>query len=356
MAHVEYLKIWPLILIVSSCTFGEGPELVLSESELLEGSNDNEFLMNETPAITAPVQLQNLDSGSPDANSTSVQQEGQTGNAISSDLTDDGTQIQSADNQSDSLTIPDTIVRIPRTDFSNAPKIDGDIIEYIPGTELLDGEWRFAAQSNSAGEPIGINNYMFGNPDQVLPDSHSHWAALHDGEYLYLLLISDDDGKHFQDTNEIRKPWKDDSVELFFDGNNSQLSDYDGVDDFHITVNLFSSQGVPNDSSGLNPMISQSARSAPIPSDLSYKTGPGKGPQAVGSDRARKDIYEVRIKLSELNIQIDKPFGFEVQLNDDDDGGSRDTKWAWRHPHGEDSSNDYTWQNPGFMGTAILQR
>jgi len=52
---------------------------------------------------------------------------------------------------------------------------------------------------------------------------------------------------------------------------------------------------------------------------------------------------------------LGKPFGFEIQLNDDDDGGSRDAKWAWMHPAGLDSTNDFTWQNPSFMGSAVLQ-
>lgn len=355
MPRTEKLKCLPIALLLGSCTFGEGPELVLPESEseainLEVGTEPNGLIVSANPS-----QPQNMTTDSSDApNTIDLPPEPiatNPGNEITSG--DAGGIEQSNSNQNAS---PDNIARIPRTDSANAPKINGDIVDYIAGTELLDGEWRFSAQSDGAGEPFGINNYMFGNSNQIQPDSHHHWAAMHDGEYLYLLVISDDAGLHFQDTNELRKPWKDDSVEIFIDGNHSRLTEYDGVDDFHITINLFSSQGVANDSNGSNPMVSQSAQSASIPSDLTYITGPRKGPESLGSDRGRKDIYKIRIKLSELNIELDMPFGFEVQLNDDDDGGTRDTKWAWRHPIGEDTSNDRTWQNPSFMGTAVLLR
>ena len=70
----------------------------------------------------------------------------------------------------------------------------------------------------------------------------------------------------------------------------------------------------------------------------------------------RKDSYELRIKLSELNIELEKPFGIEIQINDDDDGGTRDEKWGWHHPEGSDDANDYSWQNPSVVGQAILVR
>lgn len=249
-----------------------------------------------------------------------------------------------------------SIVRIPFTDRPNAPKIDGDTLDYLAGTELLDGEWRSSAQFNGANEPLSISQYMFGEPGTNNNSASHHWAAVHDGVYLYVLVVSDDAGEHFQDTNELRKPWKDDSVELFIDGNNSRLNQYDGVDDFHMTINLFSSTDVVNSSFIANPKITASETSATLPSDLIFAAGPGKGPAAIDFARGRKDIYEIRLKLSELNIQVGSPFGIELQINDDDNGGSRDAKWGWNHPAGNSSDNDFTWQNPSFMGTAILLR
>jgi len=248
------------------------------------------------------------------------------------------------------------IVRIPFTDQPNAPKIDADTLDYIAGSQALEGEWRTAVQFNSENNPLAINQYMFGEPGTNNDGANHHWAAKHDGLYLYLLVVSDDAGEHHQDTNEARKPWKDDSIEIFIDGNHSQLTEYDGVDDFHMTINLFSSVDVANSSYDSAAKIRQSDTSATLPSDLLFVAGPRKGPMAVNVARGRKDIYEIRIKLSELNILVGAPFGIEIQINDDDNGGSRDAKWGWNHPEGSNSDNDFTWQNPSYMGTAILLR
>ncbi len=248
------------------------------------------------------------------------------------------------------------LVRIPRVSTSDAPNIDGKLVNYLDDTEQLAGEWRAAVQTNDRGEPLSIDQLMFQVDGSFDGAEAHHWAAMHDGEYLYLLIVIDDAGNHWQDTDELRKPWKDDSIELFFDGNNSQLDQYDAVDDFHFTVNLQSTLGVNNSSSNSNAMIRQSDTSATLPSDLSFIAGPQRGPFSSTMERGRKDIYEFRIKLSELNIQMGSLFGIEFQFNDDDNGGSRDRKWAWAHPQGSNADNDYTWQNPSMMGRAMLMR
>lgn len=332
-------KLLLLPLLLSACTFGEGPELTLPESE------DEITLDSSNTAVLGADQDDTL--SDPQSNIVSdgevvvePYREPETVQAPIVTPTDSPlTESQSA------------IVRIPATDSANAPKIDGSFINYINGSERLDGEWRFAAQ----GTDMDIANLMFGALPQSSEPVRHHWAAMHDGEYLYLLVVSDDAAEHYQDTDEARKPWKDDSIEIFIDGNNSALESYDGVDDFHMTINLQTTANTANSSGAVNPKIRQSDFSATLPADLSFATGPLHGPMAEGL-RGRKDIYEVRIKLSELNIELDKPFGIEIQINDDDNGGTRDRKWGWEHPAGTDDSNDYTWQNPGFMGKAVLSR
>jgi len=342
------MKIAPLVVLLSACTSGTEsastePESGIDGVSSVLGTEDTSGLSTGSAAgsLSADDSSVALSTGEISALSTSVG--GVTG----------GTNVPANENMpnpSDN----NPIVRIPRTDPLNAPKIDGDTLDYIAGTEQLSGEWRFAAQLNGINEPLAISQYMFGEPGTNNDGARHHWAAVHDGVYLYVLVVSDDAGEHFQDTNELRKPWKDDSVELFIDGNNSRLAEYDGVDDFHITINLFSSNGVINASYINDPKIRQSDRSATLPSDLIFAAGPRKGPNSADVERGRKDIYEIRIKLSELNIQIDTPFGIELQINDDDNGDSRDAKWGWNHPTGTNSDNDFTWQNPSFMGTAIL--
>ncbi len=348
--------------LLSACTFGEGPELDLPES--------SETLANVTTAANTQLVNTQTDSAStvePSADPTGVANTSATVETSTSTETDstetdstginstgtNGSSSQTNDSQTEAIGEPH-IVRIPSTDSANAPQIDGSAINYIDGTGLLDGEWRFAAQSTASSEPLDIDNRMFGDASLQGAVRH-HWAAMHDAVYLYLLIVSDDAGVHYQDTGEVRKPWKDDSIEIYIDGNNSQLDSYDGVDDFHMTINLQSSTGVANSSFGDAATILQSDASATLPSDLNFAIGLQQGPIARGL-RGRKDIYEVRIKLSELNITLEQPFGIEIQINDDDNGGTRDTKWGWHHPSGTDSNNDYTWQNPSVMGRAVLVR
>jgi len=388
------LSILASVLLLASCSFGDGPELVqaepgidtteTTESEPADTSldSDGETAQNNTNEQVSQGQASNEQVADASSNQSG---EADQSDGVAEDATPltntelDGAVVDSepvanddsnAEGNSEIATETETetetetaesvgslnnnrIVRIPRTDTANAPKIDGQTLDYLPGTELLAGEWRFAAQFDSFGDPLGVNNFMFGEPDSDQSSGH-HWAAMHDGVYLYLLVVSDDAGIHFQDTNELRKPWKDDSVELFIDGNRSMLTDYDGVDDFHMTVNLLSEPSMLNSSYVNMPLILQSDASAILPSDLIFSTGPQKGPTSIVLARGRKDIYEFRIKISELNIEVEAPFGIEIQLNDDDDGGTRDAKWGWNHPEGNDLTNDLTWQNPSVMGTAIL--
>lgn len=380
MPHSGYFKLLPVVVFVGGCTFGEGPEFVLpdsdqtaSESEMTavndvipnmgdaqEANNSVQMLEVESTSSTVAQEDQaaqpEVEPESISTNISTTESENASGESIAPIVSSDPANSAEASIAPAVAPDNDAIIRIPRTDRSNAPVIDGETIDYIGGTELIGGEWQFAAQFDAALQPLAISQFMFGNSDQTSTSAYHHWAVIHDGEYLYLIVVIDDDGEHFQDSNEQRKLWKDDSVELFFDGNNSQLTDYDGVDDFHITVNLQSSPGVANASYGTDPKITGSDQSAAVPGDFVFKAGLNKGPQPSDATRARTDIYEFRIKLSELNIQLDVPFGIEVQFNDDDDGDTRDAKWGWRHPVGNDSSNDFTWQNPSFMGTAVLIR
>ena len=61
-------------------------------------------------------------------------------------------------------------------------------------------------------------------------------------------------------------------------------------------------------------------------------------------------VMEIVIPMSQLGITVanGRQFGLEMQINDDDDGGDRDTKLAWW------STTDDTWRYPSLFGTAVL--
>ena len=248
-------------------------------------------------------------------------------------------------------------VRIPRVASDQVPTIDGDVGEYIPGTTQLSGEWENAVHADVNGNRLSMDNLMFDLTGVSGAENH-HWMALHDGTFLYVLVIMDDAGNHHFDSQEIAKPWRDDSIELFFDADNSMNSSYDGVDDFSMhLVLLDTAQGGVNSSSNANPKIYPSVNSIPLPPSVVFATGPLKGPAApegFSSNGALQDVYEIAFRISDLNIEMARTFGFEVQFDDDDNAGDRDAKWGWFHPEGTTSDNDFSWRDPRFMGRAVL--
>lgn len=251
----------------------------------------------------------------------------------------------------DATVTTDIDVIIPRIDASNTPMIDGLDVRFNPNQFRLIGEWSNATANDQSGQPLFIDNLMIGN--NVNSNNIFHfWAAAHDGTYLYMLVVSDDIGLNFSDSNGI---FNDDSLELFFDGNNSKLSSYDGVDDRHIQIGLLEAgTSSPNNSGFANARIQAGPNSLPVPSDLLLATGLETGPRSLRDSARQQDIYEVRIKLDELGITVGQPFGIAVQLNDDDNGDARDSKWGWIHPARIGSDVDNTWFDPSFMGVAIL--
>jgi len=124
-------------------------------------------------------------------------------------------------------------VLVPRIDPDDAPVIDG-LNVIVNGQDNLIGEWLNAVQFDDSGERLWIDNLMVdAGADTVDGAQHRRWAAMHDGEKLYLLVLSDDQGQRESDSFDH---WQDDTLELFIDGNNSKLSTWGDEDDFHVLV------------------------------------------------------------------------------------------------------------------------
>jgi len=227
---------------------------------------------------------------------------------------------------------------IPRISSTGFPTVDGNAGDYIPGSIRFSGEWGSATATDINGEILSISNVMFTSPGFNTGIENHHWLAMHDGTWLFLLVVIDDAGQHQFDTRDVSNPFNDDSIELFFDGDNSQRLSYDNVDDRRIRIGLLDSDaGGSNSSSNEFPKLYTSANSAPLPPSLVFATGPSNGPPSpVGFTSAgiRQDVYEIAIRLSDINVSVGRPFGFEVQFDDDDDGLNRDAKWGWFHPPG----------------------
>jgi hypothetical protein len=238
---------------------------------------------------------------------------------------------------------------VPRIASSSAPLIDGQNVT-INSQDELTGEWSAAIQVDNSGAPLTINNLIIDVDADVADGTpHRRWAAMHDGEYLYVLVLVDDDGQRERDS--AASLINDDSLEIFLDGDNSKSQSY-GIDDFHRIV-PGRLAGADKQSASTGDIAGPNSSAAELL--LDFATGPGMGPDGIRRFRFEQDVYEIRIQLESANIDTDAPFGFELQVNDDDDGNTRDAKWAWKHVSSQGADIDDTISNPSLMGTVLLE-
>lgn len=217
-----------------------------------------------------------------------------------------------------------------------APVIDGQ----------YDAIWNNAQFLDQNRNPLAIDKVLIDfNVIQDDEDRQYKWAGMHDGTYLYLMIFGEAGAQQtpFGDSDFA---FDDDAIDIFLDGNNSKRAGYDGVDDFHAIIALLSKNGAgtPNFSGSLETRFELGDRSTPI-NGTAFDF-------AVCLCTGEQQLWEVRINLAEARIPVDQTFGFEIQLNNDVDGGTRDAKWAWFDESGEDS----TWRFPSKMGTARLEQ
>jgi hypothetical protein len=144
-------------------------------------------------------------------------------------------------------------------------------------------------------------------------------------EGIEITVNVDDDIAGLTDSAPSRR-YDDDSVEIFIDGNNSKGTTYDGWDDYQF---IFLANG-----DNAQPMTKGRRLPPGLTSDV----------QATSAGY-RLTVFMPR---GELGIQNGQPFGINVEVNDDDDGGERNTKFSWVGKEGVDQS----WVQPRKFGTA----
>ena len=235
------------------------------------------------------------------------------------------------DGNSVPATTPD--VRIGAINPADAPVIDG----------LYDSIYDTGAQfSDVDGNLLDINHLMI---DQGAVrsdlDTEFRWFAMHDNTYLYIFVL----GENVAVATPIRDSidiFQDDSIDIFIDADNSKGSAYDGVDDRHLLIPLIANPGGTARSNST--VFIAGPNSASLP-EFDFATCVCLSGQ---------NTWEVRLPLAEFGLARDRPFGIEVQLNEDNDGGPRDAKWGWFHPSRRTVDVDNTFRIPSFMGTGVL--
>jgi hypothetical protein len=150
-------------------------------------------------------------------------------------------------------------------------------------------------------------------------------GAASGSDNLYLLISVMDDQK----INDSATWTDDDSVTVLIDGDDSRGASYDGANDFELGFRW-------NDAT-----IHPGANSAAVPAGTTFSmvaTGAG---------------YRLTVKMPLAGLRIaagyGRPFGLDVQGNDDDDGGNRDAKIAWW------ATTDTSSTRPDAFGTGRLE-
>ncbi|MHC4323764.1 MAG: sugar-binding protein [Planctomycetota bacterium] len=169
--------------------------------------------------------------------------------------------------------------------------------------------------------------YKVGNVVLMPPsndeDFSASYKAMWDEKNLYVLVdVTDDTLKN--DSDEF---WLDDCVEVFVDADNSKSDSY-GDNDFQFFFEW----------SDTNPGMGE------------FKQGRITGVEFATEQTDRGYRVEIKLPWSTLGTKpsAGTKIGLDVHVNDDDDGGDRDTKLIWR------GKEDNAWQTPSVFGTAEL--
>lgn len=187
---------------------------------------------------------------------------------------------------------------------------------------IADGEY-------DGAEVVNVPSYggvYNGNDDYAVGDHDFSFQAIHDEEAIYVAVQVVDDTIITDSAaagTEDGSTWLDDSVELFLD---SDASDDRG----RTAENLFEGQFVftPNgawrDNEANNPFY-------------------GETDEWYAQTSTTDDGYIVEYRIpKEILFEMQDTMGFDIAVNDDDDGGDvRKTQLAWNgRPHNESSYGD----------------
>jgi hypothetical protein len=222
------------------------------------------------------------------------------------------------------------------------------LVSYNDRSPIIDGQydslWDTAQFQDQFLAELGIDNVLLdaGLLDTSM-DRDFKWAAMHDGTYLYVMVFAERGVNQTPTGDSGMLVYEDDSVDIYWDGNNSKGASYDRVDDFHITVGLLAGNGAANRSIADDARIRTGDKSAPI--DMAAVQ------YAVCLCNGDQQLYEFQLDLAALKIPVDSTFGFELNINNDADGSARDAKWAWFNGTGIDD----TWRFPLRMGNVRLE-
>jgi uncharacterized protein YjdB len=212
-----------------------------------------------------------------------------------------------------------TTASITISDNENPP-CTAPVVALVSGTAPVINQTIEAAWSAAPSKTI--SNVTLG----ALPGDYSgKWRALYNSSNLYFLVEVNDATR----TNDSGANWwEDDVVEIFIDGNNSKGTSYDGQNDFQL--------GFRWNDAGIKVGGNSVTNTAGIAFNM-YATASGYN-------------LEVSIPWTTIGVTpvLGNTIGLDVQVDDDDNGGVRDSQMA------SFATGTNAWSTPGVFGTVYL--
>jgi len=154
-------------------------------------------------------------------------------------------------------------------------------------------------------------------------DCSASFKTLWDKDNLYVLVeVQDEDLR-----NDSAESWLDDCVEIFIDADNSKSESYD-EDDYHYYIGWDAT--------------------SPVLEETSHQKTNGVKYVLIKTEKGY--TLEIGFPWATLGAKpaAGASIGLDVQVNDDDGGGDRDSKIAWS------ATEDNAWQTPAVFGNATF--
>ncbi|MEQ8472150.1 MAG: sugar-binding protein [Marinoscillum sp.] len=168
----------------------------------------------------------------------------------------------------------------------------------------------------------GISNVTVGG---MPGDFSGQWRAMYDNQSLYVLVEVSDNSLNNDSGSEW---WNDDVVNIFIDGNNSKGTSFDGVNDFQIGFRW-------NDGT-----VHLGGNSVQNASGITFNMFAVSGGYTL----------KAAIPWSTIGVSpsIGYTIGFDVAVDDDDGGGTRDAQIS------SFATTEMGWSNPSLFGSVYM--
>jgi len=223
--------------------------------------------------------------------------------------------------------------------------IDPDIV-LVPKTAvapIIDGVWDAVWDDVNVTECL-ITDIV--NTDNATPedsnDLSASFKAFYDDTNFYIFLEIKDSLIDYEFSD-----WQGDGVEIYFDGDNSNGTSYDGINDNQIRITVDDvaiadiDSSLPIDGTVFKVLLTDSGYNI----EASF---PLEALQIYPSEDPEPLVDADGVEIPNSGIAPNNIIGFEIQINDNDATGSRETMMRW---HSDDNNS---WQDPSLFGQARL--